>query len=82
MPWIGAVLGLSAEHVIPRLSKVSTYMTLRLLPPSMSTLERRFDHLILYLISVHHQSSIDLSRSSYLLMPFIVWSNKKKSSYR
>jgi hypothetical protein len=43
MPWIGVVLGRNTERAIPRSSKVSAHMTSRLLPPSTSTLERRFE---------------------------------------
>jgi hypothetical protein len=42
MLWNSTELGHSAESVIPKSLKVSAYMTLRLLPPSKSTLERRF----------------------------------------
>jgi hypothetical protein len=41
-PWNGAVLGHNVERAIPNPSKVLMYMMLRLLPPSRSTLVRRF----------------------------------------
>jgi hypothetical protein len=41
-PWNNAELGRSVERAIPKQSKFSIYMILRLLPLSMGTLERRF----------------------------------------
>jgi hypothetical protein len=43
MPWNDAELGRNAERAMPKPSKVSTYMMLRPLPPSISILVRRFD---------------------------------------
>lgn len=46
MSWIDATLRCDAERAIPRASKVLTYMMLKMLPPSMTTLERQFEQTI------------------------------------